>query len=246
MNRRSILLRTKKFLESQNVTNCFELIVDQNEFDGRPVDKRRTVYILGLNHNQNNELAEFLQNSGINAVNGENLVFYENIGLLGEENEPIPLSDNSIENTWRGRILRFGEHFDFNDNVEAVETNFLKSYFRLIITRVGTEYFGKHDISPTLYHPGSNTAGFEDFKYAIDGILKFLYRGVGERWCPADPHFDYVKTFISLGMNEAYIPVDTLGQNEILVNDLFQEIMHANGGVEQVSQQIYNALAGHF
>ncbi|MBK7889302.1 MAG: hypothetical protein IPJ84_00170 [Bdellovibrionales bacterium] len=172
---------------------------------------------------------------------------YADLAALQQSNR-IDVNESRLETNWRGRVLRFGAgadaDFDFNSPADVFERMFLKSYFRLIISKVNGDYFGKHDISPIFFSPGSSTAGFEDFKYAVDGVVKFVTRGAGTPWCPADPDFDYLKAFVSRDRGVPYQNIRLANKDEISIRDLFE--MVKDRGVDAIVNQFYQEIQPSF
>ncbi|MGE3756969.1 MAG: hypothetical protein AB7H97_04395 [Pseudobdellovibrionaceae bacterium] len=205
--------------------------------------KRRSILFVGLEENRRDELVTFLQNNGLDA-DLTTVDYHGSLDSLANQNNRILITDTKIENNWRGRVLRFPEDFTFQTNGDDFERLFLRSYFRLIISRVNGEFFGKHDISPQFYSPGSSTAGFEDFRSSVESSIKFVIRGRDTEWRTADPHFDFFKVFISLGEGQAYLNVNIFNQAQVSVQEIFHLIDQDQVG--GVTDQIYNAISQHF
>ncbi|MBX2995340.1 MAG: hypothetical protein KF681_10965 [Bdellovibrionaceae bacterium] len=233
-----------KFLQSNNISSGFEIMVDPQNFHDKEIRKRRSVVVVGLSLDREDDLRDFLMRKGLSLDQTFVDPFLSLEALRGSNR--IDKMESRLETNWRGRVLRFGPGADmnFDSDDETFERMFLKSYFRLIISRVRGEYFGKHDISPIFYSPGSSTAGFEDFRYAVESVVKFVIRGAGTEWCPSDLDFDYLKAFISRERGQAYQHVHLLNQGEIPVGELVNRVN--DGGKDLVVDQMYNELLTAF
>jgi hypothetical protein len=236
MKRVGILAAMKKFFEAQQIQSAFEIRIDPQTTPYGLIEKRRSVFITQLPQADQHQLLDLLDR---NDIADREIRFYANLNDL-EHSDLIDRESFEIENNWRGRILRFGQDFNWQIDEAEFQRVMLKSFFRLILSRVNGEYFGKHDIAPVFYNPGQSTAGFDDFRGPVEGVVKFINRGREYGRCPADPYFDVLRVFVTIGMGQAYQQLNINQQPEILVGNLFTRI--DNYGENPTSEWLYQQI----
>lgn len=239
MKRETVLKVVNRFLTQNDLNGqLFEILINPQERPNGfpPITKRRSVFIVNLNDYA--AFADFCAHRHLTIADHQ---IYQNPGAI-LTSRLINLNDNSIENNWRGRILRFGQTGDFTLETAQpqFEQIFLKSFWRLIISYVGNEYFGKHDIVPLFYHPGSSVGGSEDFMYAVEGIAKFLDRGRAYGRPVADPDYDYVKVFGIVGQKGRAANVPILGNAEMSTAAFLNQINQL--GVDAWTDNFYQEI----
>jgi len=168
MNRRRLLLEIQKHLKVKKISSGYL------EFLLEPSDsaelRRRTVFVVGVSEGESTDI----QNKFSTAVGDEFKVeIYYSPNVEDIINSAlIKAEDNSIENNWRGRILKRDQ---INKAPEHLKELLLTSTWRMMIQfgREG-EYFGRHDIVPALWDPGYSIPGTKDFKRCISQTLEYL------------------------------------------------------------------------
>lgn len=224
MKRTTVLRHVRKFLISQNIESTFEVrILPQplGRAEAVEITKRRLLFVTGLQRNDQQRLTDFMADHNVAAE------CFHHRNLDAFDVNPDEVTDEfSLENNFRGRVLRAGEDFNWNYSEAQFDSAFLKSIFRLILSKVNDDYFGRHDIAPIFFNPGHSTAGFPDFLGAVQGMVKYLNHGRRVGRTPADPDFDYINVFVSNQVDAArasrYIRLG--GFTELRVRELFARI----------------------
>ncbi len=239
--KRSVLLASlRKFFEEKGVLSSFEIRINSQNLKLGHITKPRSLFITGLQQNHDEQLSQLMKGHGINDFDHR---FYMTLDEL-EQSTLIDRESSSLENNWRGRILRFGQDFTWDLDDQKFVSVFLKSYFRLIISKVNGSYFGHHDIAPVFNNPGHSTAGSDDFRSAIDSMVKFVTNGREYNRCHADPDFDYLKVFTSTGTGQSYNFINLDGNPEIQISSLFNRIDTSQES--KAVDWIYNAILTSF
>lgn len=229
----------QKFLISQEIHNVYEIHLSPQPVI-RPIDvepeirKSRVIFITGLGTGYNNQIDDFFWRNGVTPE----IRYHNHLNTL-----TVPAGYNDVlklENNFRGRILRWGEDFNWNYNEDQFDSAFLKSFFRLIISKVDNDFFSRHDIAPTFFSPGFSTAGFSDFKGGVEGLIKYINQGRFINKSPADPDFDFIKIFVANGKGAKYHSLIVNGAIELNVNSIFAEIDKQSEDI--FIQTFYNSI----
>ncbi|WP_413560419.1 hypothetical protein [Bdellovibrio sp. HCB209] len=245
MNRKNILAAIRSFLEKQGKNSCFEITVFPQEINGKQIIRRRSIIVVDLPANKSTELGQFLWMNGL-SEQGTSIQFYQDLDSL-VTNSQIALDDMSLDNNWRGRVLRFDTDFNFQETYLDFEKKFLRSYFRFIISKYNENYFSKYDITPTFISPGTSTPGFPDFENATEDFVRYLenssiranaFAGI------ADADFDFIRIFISKGQGRPFESVSLWNQQIISLNIIYNYILQF--GPDKIVSEMNDSITSAF
>ncbi len=198
MTRRMVLLAIEDFLKKQHKSGCFEVFIQPQEVNGRQLSKKRSIIVTDLASSEAENLGVFLSSNGLD-LNRTDINFYPSPEIF-RQNLIIPPDNFDLENSWRGRVMRFGHEFNFTMSPSDFEKRFLYSYFRLIVKQQEENYFCKHDITPLFFSAPSGTVGLPDFQNGIEMFIKFLGDISPGNVAPqshVDIDFDYLRVFVA-------------------------------------------------
>ncbi len=224
MKRIEVLRGMKQFLDSKGYSTCCELLIPQQDYFNIPINKNRSIFIVDVPTDFENDIREFLEFNGLLQVEYR---YYPELSAL-EKSDLIVGNEFNSQYNWRGRVLKFQDDFDLNTAGDTFFKVFLKSYFRLILTLVNGEYFGRHDVAPSFYTPSYSIAGHPDFLGPVENLVSFVSRARGNEFGPVDPYFDFIKVFVSNGKGQKYHQLKLSGHDEIDIRSVFAVIDSQN------------------
>lgn len=220
MKRHKILQGIHTFLVDKGHTkNILEFLIEPQHIDDNEVKFRRSVVVTNVtNHDV------FLNNvrrCGI-VVLDSSYRFYQNADQI-LESDLIDLNDYSLENNWRGRILRNGIDFDPQTPPERLKGLLLDSLWRLIITKHDSHYFSKYNLHPVFYYPGDSVGGVDNFELGVNQFVEYVLKSK-----KLDPDFDQV-VFFALNRHfeetgSSYLVLSPFGNERIRLANFLQRL----------------------
>lgn len=187
MNRLNILKGTHKFLiEKGHAENICEFIIEPQYIDEYEVKFRRSLMITNIEDQY--LFLNQIRGCGVEVLDS-NFKYYQNVDQI-LESDLIDLNDYSLENNWRGRILRNGIDFGPQTSPERLKELLLDSLWRLIITKHESQYFSKYNLHPVFYYPGDSVGGVDNFELGINQFVEYILKSK-----KLDPDFDQVVFF---------------------------------------------------
>jgi hypothetical protein len=235
MRRASVLNNIKIFLEKNSSEGGIaEIYFHADKGDGLySIWKNRSVFVTGISKDRFTRLTYEVQETGFQC----DLKHYKDPYEL-DQSDLLPRENNRIENNWRGRILRYGKDFDFENIHEKFNQVFLQSYFRLMINRHAGDFFSRFDIVPLFYSPGYSAAGSKEFRIGIKNFIEYIDRP--PQYSPVDPNFDFIRVFYGRENSKRYEIVKIFNSPEVQLGWLLEKIREL--GPEGVVESIHRSI----
>ena len=192
MKREIVLKSVYDFLVKENLVDglCEVHIPEQARNDG-DIRTPRSIFFTGID--SIDELEEFLVRNELEY----SITSYDDLKSL-KESSFIDRSSVDLSNNWRGRIIRYGNDFDYTISKDEFNSKFLVSYWRLIVTRADGNFFTKHNLQPVYYYPGDSNAGHSTYDGGVKNFVNYLIKATESphpRNRVLDPFYDYVILF---------------------------------------------------